>query len=121
MKSTCPVRSTALLALGLVLGEEPDTDRDAGAAEQLGGQRDHAGDQVGLDELGADLALAAGVRGHGPVGHDDAGAAAGRELGDDVLDPGVVGVAGRWDAELPAGSDSLRAQSLMLNGGLAMT
>ena len=48
--------------------------------------------------------------------------AAGGELGEDVLDPGVVGVSGRRHAVASsAGPDSLRAQSLMLNGGLAMT
>ena len=91
-----------MLAGGLVLGEEPEADRDAGAAEELGRQRDHARDQVGLDDLGADVALAVRLGRHGAVGHDYAGFATGRELRQDVLDPGVVGVGRRWDAVPPA-------------------
>ena len=50
----------------------------------------------------ADVAFTAGVGRHGPVGHDHAGTAAGGELADDVLDPGVVCVARRRGSVAPA-------------------
>ena len=40
--------------------------------------------------------------GHGAVGEDEAGDAGGREVVDDVLHPGEVGVADGRHAELPA-------------------
>ena len=87
---------------GLVFGEEPQAYRDAGGAEQLLGQGHHAGHQVVLDQLGADLALAAAVGGHRTVRHHHPGGAAGREVADDVLQPRIVGVACGWHAVGPA-------------------
>ena len=92
---------------GLVAGEEPEADGDAGGEEELGGQRDDAVDQIGLDDALADLALAAGVGGERAVGHDEAGHAAAAAVGrgevvDEVLNPGVVGVADGRRAVAPA-------------------
>ena len=49
-RPTCPWRRTT------------DIPGSRWTAEQLGGQGDHAGHQVGLDHLGADVAFSAGVR-----------------------------------------------------------
>jgi hypothetical protein len=92
---------------GLVAGEEPEAGGDAGGEEELGRQRDDAVHQVGLDDALADLALAAGAAGERAVGHDEAGHAAAaavgrREVVDEVLDPGVVGVADGRRAVAPA-------------------
>ena len=42
------------------------------------------------------------IRGHGAIGEDEAGHAGGREVVDEVLHPGEVGVAARRHAVLPA-------------------
>ena len=42
----------------LVAGDEPQADGDLRAVEQLAGERDHAVDEVGLDDVLADLAFA---------------------------------------------------------------
>ena len=93
------VESAAVL---LVLGEEPETDRYLGGIEELAGHGDDAIDQVGFDDVLADLAFAGGVGGERAVGEDEAGDAVGSEVVEEVLDPGVVGVADRRDAVLPA-------------------
>ena len=51
----------------------------------------------------ADVAFAGGIAGHRAVGQDEPRRAGGREVMDEVLDPGVVGVADRGHAVLPAG------------------
>ena len=55
----------------LVAPEEQDGRRDAGAVEEVGGQADDGVQQVLLDQLLADLALAAAPEEHA-VGHDHA-------------------------------------------------
>src|SRR5690606_32745104 len=57
---------------------------------------------VRFDHGLADLAFAALVGAHGAVGQHHASGAKGGEVPVDVLQPGVVGVAYRWHAELPA-------------------
>ena len=106
--SPSPVAPAVLEVLAaLVAGEEPEADGDAGREEELRRQRDDAVHEVGLDDALADLALAAGVGGERTVGHDEAGDAAAaavgrREVVDEVLDPGVVGVADGRRAVAPA-------------------
>ena len=56
-----PVAEPAVL---LVAGEEPEADRNLRRVEELARQRDHAVDQVGLDDRLADVALARLVRRH---------------------------------------------------------
>src|SRR5690625_4587303 len=92
----------AALAVRLVAGQEPQAGGDLGGVEQLAGQGHHAVHGVGLDHSFADLAFAALVGAHGAVGQYHPGSAEGREVPVDVLQPGVVGVAYRWHAELPA-------------------
>ena len=94
--------AVAQARVGLVAGEQPQAHGDLGAVEELGGEGDHAVDEVGLDDGAADLALAAAAGGHGAIGEDEAGEAPGGEVVDDVRDPGEVGVLGRGDAEAPA-------------------
>ena len=89
-------------AVALVAGEEPETDRDLGRVEELARQGDHAVDEVRLDDVLADLALARLVRAHRAVGEDEAGDPGRREVVDEVLDPGEVGVARRRHAVHPA-------------------
>ena len=48
------------------------------------------------------LAFAGLVGRHGAVGEDEAGGASGRQVVQEMLDPGEVGVALWWDAVLPA-------------------
>ena len=56
------------------------------------------------------------------VGQHEAGHAGGREVVDEVLHPGVVGVArGRHAVTASARRRRSRHQSLSLNGGLART
>ena len=60
----------------LVAGEEPETDGNAGGEEELGGQRDDAIDEVGLDDFAAYVPLAAGVARQTAVSHHEPGHAA---------------------------------------------
>ena len=85
-----------------VAGEEPEAGRDLGRVEELAGQRDHAVDQILLDEPLADLALASLGRGHRAVREHEAGDAPRGEVVDEVLHPREVGVARRRHAVLPA-------------------
>jgi len=73
---------------------DPVSNGNLRGVEELAGQRDHAVHEVGLDQASADLTLAGLVRRHGAVGEHEADHACGREVVDDVLDPGEVGVAG---------------------------
>ena len=104
MKRTSPRRSVRCFAACGVLSVEKN-QRHAGICrgpEELRGQGDHARHQVGLDQGGADLALAGLLGRHRAVGEDHAGRAVGAELVDDVLEPGEVRVACRGDAVAPA-------------------
>ena len=101
MKSVSPRRSRKR-AVVLVAREEPEADGDLRGVEELAGQGDHAVHEVGLDDGLADLAFAGLVGGHAAVGEDEAGEAGGREVVDEVLHPGEVGVARGRDAVLPA-------------------
>ena len=120
MNSTLPRRSRNWPFV-LVARDEPQAHGDLCRVEQLTRQRDHAVHEVGLDELLADLALAGLLGRHRAVGEHEAGHARRREVVDDVLDPGEVGVARRRHAVLPAHVSRSRSppQSLTLNGGLA--
>ena len=103
MKRMSPRRSVRCLAAwGPLLFEK--NQRQAGICrcpEELRGQRDHARDQVRLDQRLADLALAGLLGGHRAVGEDHAGRAVGAEFVDDVLEPGEVRVACWGDAVAP--------------------
>ena len=94
--------AVAELAVLPVAREEPEAGRDLRRVEELARQRDHAVHEVGLDQVLADLALAGLVRRHRAVGEHEAGHARGRQVVDDVLHPGEVGVARRRHAVLPA-------------------
>ena len=104
MKRVCLRRSRKpRLAVGaLVFREEPEADGNLRGVEKLAGQGDHAVHEVGLDDGAADVAFAGLVGGHAAIGEDEAGHAVGREVVDEVLHPGEVGVALGRDAELPA-------------------
>ena len=108
----------------LALREEPDAGGDLRVGEELAGERDHAFDEVGLDEGLADFAFAAGVAAHGAIGEQQRHAALRREVVEHVLDPGEVGVALAAGCRISsAGRPPACAShhSLMLNGGLAIT
>ena len=122
MNSVSPRRSRNRAVL-LVPGQEPQADRNLRRVEQLARQGHHAVHQVGLDDGLADLALAGLVGGHRAVGQHEAGDAVGREVVDEVLHPGEVGVARGRHAVLQRSSSRSRSppQSLSLNGGLART
>ncbi len=100
-------RPFADVLAGLVSREEPEADGDAGGEEELRGHGDDAVHEVGLDDLAADVPFAAGVAGGRAVGHDEPGHAAAPAVGigevvDEVLNPGVVGIADGRIAEGPA-------------------
>ena len=101
MKSISPA-AVAELAVLAVAREKPQAGRDLRRVEELARQRDHAVHEVGLDQVLADFAFAGLVRRHRAVGEHEAGDARGREVMDDVLHPGEVGVAGGRHAVLPA-------------------
>lgn len=89
-----PAVSIAAFVVGCFgAGEEPEAGGYRGGVEELAGQGEHAVHQVGLDQPAADFSFAGGVAGHGPVGQDEAGDALGAQVVDEVLYPGVVGVA----------------------------
>ena len=92
----CPYRRTGIAR------QEPEAGGDLGGAEELAGEGDDAVDQAGLDDVLADLAFAGLAGRHGAVGEDEAGAAAGRQVVQEVLDPGEVGVAPGRVAVAPA-------------------
>ena len=77
----------------LVPGQEPQAGGDLGRIEQLPRQGDHAIDRVALDHRRADIAFARLGRGHGAVGQNHARRAVGAEMMEDMLQPGIVGVA----------------------------
>ena len=86
----------------LVLGEEPDADRNLRTTEELRGKCDDAGDDVIFHHGFADIAFTGGVRRHRAIGHDDAGLTLRSELGDNVLHPREVCIALGWNAVFPA-------------------
>ena len=73
-----------------------------GNVKELAGKGDHAVDEIGVDDGFANFAFARLIGGHGAIGEDKAGDAVGREVMDEVLDPGEVGVASGRDAIFPA-------------------
>ena len=101
MKSVSPRRSRKRAIL-LVAGEEPEADGNLRRVEELAGQGHHAVHEIGLDHPLANLALAGLVRRHGAVGQHEARQPRGRQMVDEVLHPGEVGVAGRRHAVDPA-------------------
>ena len=82
--------------------ELPNGSVDLRAVEELAGHGDHAVHEIRLDDGFADVAFAGLVGRHAAVGKHEAGHAVGGEVVDEVRDPGEVGVAFGWDAELPA-------------------
>ena len=94
--------AVTFLAVVLVPGEEPETDGDLGAVEELAGECDHAVDEVGLDEGLPDLSLAGLIRRHGAIRKNEAGHSLWGKVVDEVLDPGEVRIPLRRDAVLPA-------------------
>ncbi len=70
------------------------------AVEELAGEGDHAVHEVGLDEFLPDVAFPGLVGRHAAIGEDEAARALRREVVDEVLHPGEVGVALGRNAEL---------------------
>ena len=78
-----------VVLLGLV--EKPEGGRKGDRVEHVGGQAEHAGDQVFLNEVLTDVGFAV-ARVRGRVGHHERGAALGLERGGEQADPEVVGI-----------------------------
>jgi len=89
-------------SVSLVPSQKPETDGNLRDVKKLARKRDHAIDKVGLDDGFADFAFSRLIGGHRAIGEDKSGDAVGREVMDEVLDPGEVGVAGRRHTKLPA-------------------
>src|SRR6266702_1164446 len=85
-----------------ISGEEPETGGNLRAIEKVWRQCNHAVHQVSLDNLLTDFSLARLIRRHRSIGQDEPGGACGREVIDDVLYPGKVGIADRGTAIFPA-------------------
>ena len=86
----------------MVSRQEPETGGNLSGVEELARQRYHAVHQIRFEQAFADISLARLVRRHRAVGKDEASCAFGREVMDDVLHPGEVGVALGRDTVLPA-------------------
>src|SRR4051812_10757088 len=89
-------------AVRLIPCQKPQADGDLGRIEKLSWQCDYAVDHIARDHPSPYLALAALGRRHRPVGEDDAGDAGRREVVENMLKPGEIGIAGRRGAVLPA-------------------
>ncbi len=94
--------AVAEAAVFAVARQEPQAGRDLGGVEELARKSHHAVDQVGFDEVLADLSLARLLGGHGAVRKHEPGHSLGGQVVDHVLHPGEVGVAGRRHPVLPA-------------------
>ena len=97
------IRAVAKLMVGLVARQKPQAGGNHGVVKQLRGQGHHAVHQPGFDHVLANLAFAAGVAVHAAVGQHNPGGAVGAEFMDEVLQPGIVGIAHRRHAVFPAG------------------
>ena len=86
-----------------LFGQEPQARGDLRVEEELTRQRDHHFHHIGIDHGSADLAFAILARTHAAVGQHNARPARGLEVVQDMLQPGVVGVALRGRAVFPAG------------------
>ena len=85
-----------------VARKEPQARGDLGRVEELARQRHHAVHQIGLDQTLANCAFAGLARCHRAVGEHKAGHAARRQMMDDMLHPGKVGVSLGWSSVLPS-------------------
>jgi hypothetical protein len=94
--------AVAEFAVLLVARQEPQARWDLRRVEELARQRHHAVREVGFDQALANLTLARLVRRHGAVGEHEIRHTRGRQVVDNVLYPGEVGVAHRRHAVLPA-------------------
>ena len=93
-------QSLALLLLRLI--EKPNRDRYLRSVEQLRRHSHDAIDQVSLDQLTANIALATALARQRAISKHNARLTHRCEVVDNVLNPRKVGVAIRWCAELPA-------------------
>ncbi len=80
-------------ASGLVLRDEPEADGNLRGVEELTGHRNHAVHEIGFNDSFADVAFAGLVRGHASIGENETREAIGREVMDEMLNPGEIGVA----------------------------
>ena len=95
---TPPVPESSVL---LVTREEPQAHRDLGGVEELTRQRDHAVDEIRVDDVLADLLFARLVGGYGAVGEHEAGKPGGGQVVEEMMHPGVVGIPRGWGAVDP--------------------
>ncbi len=102
MNSVSPRRSRKRPLRSLVAREKPQADRNLRRVEELARQRHHAVHEIGLDDGFANLALARLVGRHRAVGEHEAREPGGRQVIDEVLHPGEVGVARGRHAVDPA-------------------
>src|SRR5437867_4328018 len=89
-------------SLSFTACKKPETHRDLRRVKELAGERDHAVHEVSFDDGFPYLALPRLIGGHAAIGEDESGHASGCEVMDEMLHPGVVGVAGGRRAEFPA-------------------
>lgn len=79
-----------------ILADKPQAYWYPSIKEQPVGHRHNAVDQVRLDELAANVSLAAGLAPQRTVRKDEASGPLWRQMINKVLDPGEVGVTLRW-------------------------
>src|SRR5437660_1565245 len=94
--------AVAVFVVFLIAGQEPETGGNGRRIKELAREHNHAVHEVGFNDVLSDFAFAGLIGRHGAVGEDKAGDTGGREMIDDVLHPGEVGVSDWWFAELPA-------------------
>ena len=97
-----PSAAVAVFVIFLVAGKKPEACGNLRRIEELAGQGDHTVYEIGFDDVLSDFTLARLVRRHRAVREDKTCKPVRREMVDDVLHPGEVGVADGWFAELPA-------------------
>ena len=89
------------LVVLLVPGHKPEACRNRRGVKELPRQSDHAVYEISLDDVLPDLSLTGLVGGHGTVGEYEARDAGRREVVDEMLDPGEIGVTGGRHAVSP--------------------
>ena len=101
-KALTPSPSPRGRGVEAVAAQKPQAGGDLSVQKQLGGQIDDAVHQPRLDQRLADVTLARAFGGERALGEHETGLSAGVQVIEEVLNPGVVGVAGGRHAVLPA-------------------
>src|SRR5439155_1649306 len=92
--------AVAEAVVALVAREKPQAHGNLSGVKELPGQRDHAVDEVSLDDCVADVALARRIRRHGTISEHEAGVPVRRAAPLALHEPADGAAAGLVDAPL---------------------